>query len=168
MWPFKSQLWSKDDYFLLFCFSLPSPPSSALLPTSLESSDSSHTNICATLSVPWGLVMACHLLAEINFSFRCWSFSFLFAKKPQDVVVCYPWKWYSPETCCHLLPFPSTLVLPGDGFFFAYGSCWHLTFPSKNNVNDTRIWVTETSLLVADNPHCLRQCPSCHSDRKWK
>lgn len=31
--------------------------------------------------VPWGLIAACHLLTEINFSFRCLSFSFLFAKE---------------------------------------------------------------------------------------
>lgn len=39
---------------------------------------------------PRGLIAARHLLTEINFSFRCLSFGFLSAKKPQDVVVCYP------------------------------------------------------------------------------
>ena len=52
-------------------------------------------------------------------------------------------------------PLLFTLVVPGDGFFSAYGPCRHLTFPSRNNGNDTRIWVTEASVLVAGNPHCL-------------
>lgn len=99
---------------------------------------------------PGGLISACHLLVEINFSFRCLSFSFLSAKKPQDVVVCYPWKWSSTEAGCHSLPLLFTLVVPGDGFFFASSPCWHLTFPSGNNVNDTRTWETATAALVAD------------------
>lgn len=41
---------------------------------------------------PRGLIAARHLLTEINFSFRCLSFGFLSAKKPQDVVVSYPCK----------------------------------------------------------------------------
>lgn len=41
---------------------------------------------------PRGLIAARHLLTEINFSFRCLSFGFLSARKPQDVVVGYPCK----------------------------------------------------------------------------
>lgn len=106
---------------------------------------------------PQGLIVARHLLTEINFSFRCLSFGFLSAKKPQDVVVCYSWKWSSPEAGCHSLPLSITPVLPGDGFSFACSPCWHLTVPSANNVSDTRIW--DTAIPVADNPCCCDPQP---------
>lgn len=89
-------------------------------------------------------------------------------RKPQDVVVCYPWKWSGTETRCHLLPLLFTLVLPGDGFFFAYGPCWHLTSPSRNNADDSRIGETTTSALVADNPQLSRGSLSCCSTSKRK
>lgn len=151
----KNQLPGKDDCgFCCFVFHCHFPPP---CPSHLPLNQVIVLTLTSVL--PWhrprGLIAACHLLTEINFSFRCLCFSFLFAKKPQDVVVCYPWKRSSIDTCCHSPSLSFTLVVPGDGFFFAYSPCRHLTFPSGNNVNDTRIWVTETSVQVADNPHCL-------------
>lgn len=140
--------------FVLFFFAF--SPSFALLPSSLESSQGSHPNICATLTcTPWGLITACHLLTEINFSFRCLSFTFRFAKrKPQDVVVLPPLKMIQHRDLLSLAsPLLFTLVVPGDGFLSAYGPCRHLTFPSRNSGNDTRIGATEASVLVAGNPH---------------
>lgn len=102
----KNQLLSKDDSnfrcFVFLCH-LPPPPPFSPLPQN-QVIVLTRTSVLPWRA-PWGLIVACHLLTEINFSFRCLSFSFLFAKKkPQDVVVCCPWKWSSTETCCHLLP----------------------------------------------------------------
>lgn len=93
--------------FGVFCFSWPSSPPPPFSPSSLP------LGLVLTLTsvlpghAPGGLIAACHLLVEINFSFRCLSFSFLSAKKPQDVVVGLPLKMIQHRSELSVIHFPS-------------------------------------------------------------